>query len=223
MAIAEHATLRVDGPGGPETHAFASAAEAAARAAFINEALSWVGTPFQDCADVKGPHGCVDCAMLLVRSAVDTGRFPPFDPRPYPPRWHLHRGEERFIGWIAGTLGAAEVVAPRVGDVVLWQFGRCFSHGAVLINATEVVHAYYAAGTTLVSRLQEPLLDYISDGRLNIRRPVKYFDLWRPTPHPQSGGGGARSATEGAQSGLNAPSVSLSADTSPVSRVRSAP
>lgn len=178
MARVEARDLMVPGPGGEERHGFASAQEAAARAAFINEALSWIGTPFQDCADVKGPGGCVDCAMLLVRSAVDTGRFEAFDPRPYSPRWHLHRGEELFVGWIAGKLGAAEVARPRVGDVVLWQFGRCFSHGAVLINSAQVVHAYYAAGCVLTSNLHEPLLDFISDGHMSARRPVRYFDLW---------------------------------------------
>jgi cell wall-associated NlpC family hydrolase len=179
MVEADGCDLRVTGPGGMERHAFASPEEAAARAAFIAEALSWVGTPFQDCADVKGPNGAVDCAMLLVRAAVDTGRLPPFDPRPYSPRWHLHRSEEKFVDWIAGRLGAREVATPRVGDVALWRFGRTFSHGAVLINSAEVVHAYYAAGMTLVSRLDEPLLRFISDGRVNVPRPVRYFDLWR--------------------------------------------
>jgi cell wall-associated NlpC family hydrolase len=178
MAAAQGCDLLVERTGGQERHGFASADEAVARAAFINEALSWLGTPFQDCGDVKGPGGCVDCAMLLVRSAVDTGRFAPFDPRPYSPRWHLHRSEEKFVDWIAGRLGAREVEAPRVGDVVLWQFGRTFSHGAVLINSAEIVHAYYAAGCTLISKLHEPLLDFISDERVNIPRPVRYFDLW---------------------------------------------
>ncbi len=180
MARAEGREIVVRGPGAvaEERHAFASAEEAAARAAFVGEALSWVGTPFLDCADVKGRNGGVDCAMLLVRSAVDTGRFAPFDPRPYAPRWHLHRSEEKFVGWIAGTLGAAEVARPRVGDVVLWRFGRCFSHGAVLVNSAEVCHAYYASGRVLVTKLHEPLLDFISDGRLSIPRPARFFDLW---------------------------------------------
>lgn len=177
-ATADGAAVNATWPGGGEWLACATADEATARAAFITEALSWVGTPFRDCADVKGPNGAVDCAMLLVRSAVDTGRLPPFDPRPYSPRWHLHRSEEKFLGWMT-TLGAAEVERPRLGDIVLWQFGRVFSHGAILINSREIVHAYYAAGMALVSRRDEPLLRFISDGRFNIPRPVKYFDLWR--------------------------------------------
>lgn len=172
------ATLLAPAPGGTEKHAFSTENEAGARAAFVNEALSWVGTPFRDCGDTKGPNGCVDCAMLLTRSAVDTGLLAPFDPRPYSPRWHLHRSEEKFIDWIVGRFGAVEVQEPRVGDVIVWHFGRCFSHGGILINSQEVVHAYYAAGMTLVSRRDEPLLASIPVFGSSTPRPVRYFDLW---------------------------------------------
>jgi cell wall-associated NlpC family hydrolase len=178
VAIAEGAEVVVGRPGALERHGFATPEAAARRAAFVAEALTWLGTPFLDCADVKGPGGAVDCAMLLVRCAVDGCGLPPFDPRPYPPRWHLHRSEERFLNIVERDLGCRRVETPRVGDIVLWQFGRTFSHGAVLIGAEEVCHAYYAAGEVVVSRLHEPLLDFISDGRVNIPRPVLYFDLW---------------------------------------------
>src|ERR1700691_1077881 len=82
-----------------ESWYFESEDEATARRRFIAEAFSWVGTPFRDCADVKGPNGAVDCAMLLVRCAVDAGMIPAdFDPRPYQPQWLLHRDEERVLG-----------------------------------------------------------------------------------------------------------------------------
>src|SRR6516165_2553357 len=95
--------------GAIEVHEFASEAEATARAAFVAEALSWIGTPFVDCADVKGPDGAVDCAMLLTRCAVDSGLVAPFDPRPYPPRHMLHHEEQHFLAWVTGTLGCVEV------------------------------------------------------------------------------------------------------------------
>jgi len=177
MVRTEGCDLLVTRAGTAERHVFATASEAEGRAAFINEALSWVGTPFGDCCDVKGPNGVVDCAMLLVRSAVDTGRLAPFDPRPYSPRHMLHRREQKFIGWLT-QLGAHAVPEPQVGDVVLWQFGRTFSHGAVLINSQEVVHAYGAAGCALVTRLDEPLLRFFPLAQGNIPRPVRYFDLW---------------------------------------------
>jgi cell wall-associated NlpC family hydrolase len=161
-----------------EVHIFASPEEAAGRMAIVEEAMSWVGTPFVNCADIKGPAGAVDCAMLLVRCYVDTGRLAPFDPRPYPPNWHIHRNEQRFLGWIQDRLGAQEVAEPKLGDVVIWQFGRCFAHGAILINTTEVVHAYAVAGLTLVSGLTEPSLDKVPLGGKDYQRPRKFFDVW---------------------------------------------
>lgn len=172
------AVLRVQRKGcAAESWEFASAEEAAGRRRFIEEAFSWVGTPFRDCADVKGTNGAVDCAMLLVRCAVDTGLVVPFDPRPYSPRWHVHRGEEKFIDFLV-KLGAREVREPRLGDVLVWQFGRCYGHGAILVNREEVCHAYGAAKMCIVSRLDEPTLSKVAIRGHDYPRPVRYFDVW---------------------------------------------
>jgi len=165
-------------PGRPiETHEFSTAEVAERRVRFMREGLSWVGTPFVDCADVKGPNGGVDCGMLLVRSGIDTGLVEPFDPRPYSPRHMLSSSEEKFIGWLE-RLGAKETDRPRVGDVLVWQFGRCFCHGGILLSDREIVHAYVADGMCSVSPLRTDLLMYIGVGHVRVPRPVKYFELW---------------------------------------------
>jgi cell wall-associated NlpC family hydrolase len=160
-----------------EIHRFATPEEAAGRAAFINEALSWIGTPFVNCGDVKGRGGAVDCAMLLVRSAVDTGLIPPFDPRPYSPDWMKHRSEEKFLDILEG-LGGRQVESPRVGDVIVWQVARTFAHGAILINSRQVVHAYAAARCVLVSDRDEPMLTHHPLHAARIPRGVRFYDLW---------------------------------------------
>src|SRR5947209_1660095 len=124
------------------------ATEAQQRAAIVAEAQTWLGTPFRDQGDVKGPNGCVDCAMLLVRVFTACGLVDAsFDPRPYPPQWHLHRDDERFLNVIAALFkyrgcGAemenkaglpAEAVA-KAGDVIVWRVARCFSHGGIVIE-----------------------------------------------------------------------------------------
>lgn len=161
----------------PEEHSFRTAEEADRRRRFIEQGLTWVGTPFRDLGAIKGRKGAVDCAMLLARSAIDAGLMAEFDPRSYSPRWHLHRRRELFIEWLE-KLGAKEVPEPKLGDVVVWIFGKTFSHGAILVNSEEVVHAYYASGVCLVSRLDESLLRYVSVCNVNFPRPVKYFSLW---------------------------------------------
>ena len=142
------------------------------RGAFIAEAKTWLGTPFRDQADVKG--GGVDCAMLLVRAAVDTRLVPPFDPRPYPPQWHLHRDEERFLA-IVSKLGQEVEREPIPGDVIVYRVGRCFSHGGIVIENNHVIHAYYKTQSVVISPLHEIELACLPDGK---PRPFKLFDLW---------------------------------------------
>ncbi len=117
------------------------------RAAIVAEARSWIGTPYHHMADVKGT-GC-DCAMLLVRVYVDLRLVEPFDPRPYTRDWHLHRSEERYLSFLLGR--AREVAAPLPGDVVLFKYGRCFSHGGVVSRADPltIVHAFHPARVVL--------------------------------------------------------------------------
>jgi cell wall-associated NlpC family hydrolase len=144
--------------------------EAAQRAAVVGEARSWIGTPYHDCADVKR-HG-VDCGMLLVRVFVDTGLCAPFDPRPYPPDWHLHRSEERYLGFVFDL--THEVERPRPGDVVVFRFGRCYSHGGIVVagDPLAIVHAYAPARYVVEERVQQSAV--LSE---KIRAP-RFFSYW---------------------------------------------
>ncbi len=118
--------------------------ESAQRAAVVAEARAWLGTPYHNCADIKGAG--VDCGMLIVRVFVDCGLVEPFDPRPYPADWHLHRDAERYLGWV--KTWCQEVETPKPGDLVVFRYGRCYSHGGV-VTRTEpltLVHAFADAG-----------------------------------------------------------------------------
>lgn len=149
-----------------------SAAEARQR--FIAEAKTWLGTPFRDQADIKGPHGGVDCAMLLVRCAVDTGLLPPFDPRPYPPQWLLHRDEERFLA-IVRRFGTEVERAPIPGDVIVYKVARCFAHGGIVLENGHIIHAFYKQKQVAISPMHDPELACLASGA---PRPFKLFDLW---------------------------------------------
>jgi cell wall-associated NlpC family hydrolase len=162
--------------GALERHEFRTRADARERAAVIVNALGWIGTPFKNCSDIRGPTGGVDCAMLMVRANVDTGRIPPFDPRPYAPAHMLHSREEKFLGWIRDRLGGIEVARPRVADAIVFKFGLCFSHGGILINSEEIVHAWVRSGIVHASRLDETDLAFIANGE---PRPSKAFEVRR--------------------------------------------
>lgn len=123
------------------------------RAEIAAEALSWRGTPYHHHARIKGAG--VDCAQLLCAVYEACGLVPKVDPGQYPIDWHLHRNEEMFSAWLARFAKPREV--PEIGDVVLFRFGRTFSHGSVFIGAGRLIHAYIGRGVILSSADEEPL------------------------------------------------------------------
>jgi len=146
------------------------ASESDQRAAIVAEARSWVGTPYHNCADVKGAG--VDCGMLIVRVFVDTGLCAPFDPRPYPPDWHLHRSEERYLGFVHDR--TKQVQSPGPGDVMVFRFGRCYSHGGIVteLKPLRIVHAYHPVRCTLEDEVsRDPTLS-------DPKREPRFFSFW---------------------------------------------
>ncbi|HET8552710.1 MAG TPA: NlpC/P60 family protein [Gammaproteobacteria bacterium] len=118
-------------------------------AAIVAEARRWLGTPYHHQADVRGVG--VDCAMLLVRVYHACGLIPAIEPRPYPPDWHLHRSTERYLGWVEDYAEPVDVGEP--GDVALYRFGRCLSHGGIVIKESQMIHAFKRAGKVEVAEL----------------------------------------------------------------------
>ena len=139
------------------------------RAAVVAEARSWLHTPWQHMAAIKGE--CCDCAMLLVRSFVDAGVLEPFDPRPYPRAWFLHHEEERFLGWVVDKFNAVEVPVDQAqpGDVLMYKLGRCYAHGAILVAPKLVIHAF--------SENRKVIYTETFDPRLATKKP-RAFDIW---------------------------------------------
>ncbi|MCB4802638.1 cell wall-associated NlpC family hydrolase [Methylobacterium brachiatum] len=144
--------------------------EAEGRLALICEARRWIGTPYHPGADIHGVG--VDCGMLIVRVFVDAGLVPAFDPRPYPQDWHLHRDDERYLGFVFDR--AAEVARADPGDVIVFRYGRAYAHGGIVTAAEPLtlVHAFSPAQAVV----EEPLA----------RNPVltepgrhpRFFSLW---------------------------------------------
>jgi cell wall-associated NlpC family hydrolase len=137
----------------------------------VREARSWIGTPYHQQGDVKGAG--VDCGMLLVRVFVGTGLCEPFDPRPYADDWYLHRSEEKYLGFVFDR--TKEVVAPLPGDVMVFRYGRCYSHGGIVTCAAPltIVHAYLPARLVIEEDVSSNMA--LKDP---LRKP-KFFTFWR--------------------------------------------
>lgn len=113
------------------------------------EGRSWLGTPYAHRQRLKGVG--VDCAQLplavyaacgLIAEDAEVGA--------YAAQWHLHRGEELYLGHVE-RLGGREIAPAEAspGDLLLWRYGRTFSHGAILLNGGQVVHAVRGQGVVL--------------------------------------------------------------------------
>jgi len=115
------------------------------RQLIIDEARTWLGTPYHHQGRVKDAG--VDCAMLLAEVYHACNLIPYIDPTPYPPDWHFHRDEERYLGWVRRYAHPVDV--PQPGDIALFQFGRCISHGAIVVAWPTIIHAYIREGCVL--------------------------------------------------------------------------
>lgn len=133
----------------------------------VREALGWEGTPYHHRARLRGVG--VDCAMLPAAVFEAAGLIPRIEPD-YSPQWMLHRDEEQFLGWV--TRFAREIPRARVGpgDLAIWKYGRCYSHGAIVIDLPEVLHAVIRGGGVVRGNMDR-------DEEL-LSRPVKFFTLF---------------------------------------------
>lgn len=112
----------------------------------VAEARSWLKTPYHHQGDIKGVG--VDCLMLLVRVYHACGLIPAIDPRPYPTDWHLHRSDERYLDGIRHY--CVQVETPQPADIVMYQFGRCFSHAGIVLEWPIIVHAHITDGLVVL-------------------------------------------------------------------------
>ena len=139
------------------------------RALVVAEALTWERTPYHHRARIKGVG--VDCAQLPAAVYEAVGLIPHVEPE-YDPQWMLHRDEEIYLGWARkyGREISRDQVGP--GDFVIWKYGRCFSHGAIMLtlDPPEVMHAVIVGGGVCRGNIDR-------DEEL-ASRPVKFFTLF---------------------------------------------
>lgn len=139
-----------------------------ARSRVVAEAMTWLSTSYHHHGRIKGAG--VDCACLLIEVYAEAAGVPRVEPGFYPTDWHLHRGEELFLGWLAKA-GAREIAADqaRAGDCCVFRFGRTFSHGGILADdAGLVIHSYIDAGVIATRISEHPLAG----------RAVRFFTLF---------------------------------------------
>ena len=137
------------------------------RAAVVREALTWLGTPWRHAARVNGAG--VDCGQFLIGVFAGAGLVPAFETAEYPPDWHLHRSEERYLSHVERFCGRIPG-PPLPGDLVLYRWGRCLAHGAIVVDWPTIVHSYRDLGVSLDDGIGNSVL---------AARQAGFWSFWR--------------------------------------------
>jgi NlpC/P60 family putative phage cell wall peptidase len=117
--------------------------------AVVEEALSWLGTPYRHQGSRKGV-GC-DCLGLVmgVWRAIH-GELPEL-PGPYAPDWAEAGGEESFLAGLRRHFYEKQPDDIVAGDVLLfrWRPHLPAKHAGVLVEPNQFVHAYHGSTVSL--------------------------------------------------------------------------
>ena len=136
-------------------------------------AYGWLGTRYVNNSMAKGVG--VDCSYLLVAAFVDSGvmRQDRLQIEDYSNEWHLHHSEEKYLKYVQQIADEVDIDGPlQIGDILLYQYGRCISHGAIYIGSGMVIHSFVDLGVIL-SKLDDTLF-YDKKGRSRLRAVYRY-------------------------------------------------
>lgn len=146
------------------------------RDAVIAAARTWLGTPYHHAAQIKGVG--VDCITLLNAAYHEAGAIEKIEIPKYVRDWHLHRNAELYLQGLFKY--AHEVDAPKKADIVLYKFGRTFSHGAIVVEWPRIIHSFVNIGCVEDNAEINTTLITVGERSLDEGKPreKKFFSIW---------------------------------------------
>ena len=119
------------------------------RAAVVKEAREWLGTPYFHGGRLKNIGA--DCTFIAV-VYENAGVVPHVDIAPYCSQAHLHRTAGVYRQTIE-RCGAYRTDNPQPGDLVMYWFGRDFSHAGIIVDPgwPNIIHGDMNAGFVLAA------------------------------------------------------------------------
>ncbi len=124
------------------------------RAAAVREARRWLLTRWTHRGAKMGIG--VDCGNLLIEIFNAIGAIPRIDPGQYSRDWMQHNDDSKFLEYV--EMFARPKTAPaEPGDILLFRVGKCISHGAIVTEWPEIIHAYAPARCVTRDTMESPL------------------------------------------------------------------
>lgn len=150
--------------------------EADLRAAIVAEAITWERTPYHGHGRLKGVG--VDCAMYPALVFEACGHCPEVNPE-YSEQWMKHRDEEIYLAEIRRWARDIAMEEVKPGDLIVWKWGRTYSHSAIVIEPPVVIHAVIDGGAVIRA-------DYSAEEELK-KRPKMAFSVFAADGSPYRG------------------------------------
>ena len=118
----------------------------------LQVARTYLGTPFHDQQRVKGAG--IDCAYLIASVFEEAGLIEHIDIGYYSPQFFLHHSEEKYLSFVLPRAVEIEQEEAKAADLVVFKVGRCFAHGALILEEgwPSILHAYKPEGIVTIGR-----------------------------------------------------------------------
>lgn len=131
-----------------------------ARSQVVEEAHTWLRTPYHHNQHVKGAG--VDCVWLLIEVYKTIGVVPvDFETGFYTHDWFLHRREELYLEGVKKYAHPLpEDRKPLPGDIAMYKIGYTVSHGSIIVSPNLIIHAYRKANQVEIAEMDKELAPY---------------------------------------------------------------
>ena len=131
------------------------------RLEIVNEAKSWVGTPYVGWSALKGSKGGTDCGQLIKAVYQKCGVVPQgdlgIDPC-YSLQVAQHLADPTYLSIIETYMKEISVDEVKPGDVVAFKLGHAFAHAGIVIEYPTFIHAMGHGGVRFSNVSTHPKL-----------------------------------------------------------------
>lgn len=142
------------------------------RQIIIATAKSFLRTKYHHMGRRRGVG--IDCATLILECAIAAGIVPADEQLPhYPFQWCMNGSTESLINFIKRFCPEFDG-PPKPASLVVWQMGRTFSHGAIVVDWPKCIHANVQSGCEWMDAEADQRFARMGDAP----RPKKFFDHW---------------------------------------------